>query len=245
MELVYRKQYTIQDNCTDRYGRVKPSQILFFAQDAATSHCVGLGMDWNSMAARGLFWVVSRTKVKIHRLPKLGESVTVETWPMTNTRVAYPRAMAMYDAKGELLLQTVSLWVLMDIEKRSMVLPGRSGLDFCGQDRGGELELPAGLTPCEAENTRFRTVAYTDLDINGHLNNARYMDWVDDLMDSDFHKDHGPMEFTVCYLSEAREGQQLRQEFCYDAENNCFRTEFRREKEDGKFDRVFAAKLQY
>ena len=239
MELVYRKNYTILDSCTDRYGRVKPSQILFFAQDAATSHCVDLGLDWNSMAAKGLFWVVSRTRVMIHRLPRRGQNVTVETWPMTNTRVAYPRAMAMYDAKGELLLQTVSLWVLMDIEKRSMVLPSRSGLDFCGQDRGGELELPAGLTPFEPEQSCLRTVAYTDLDINGHLNNARYMDWVDDLLGSDFHRDHPVQEFTVCYLNEAREGDEIALRF---------------ELTDGPLltvdalrgeDRIFSAQIQY
>ena len=245
MELIFRKQYHILDNCTDRFGRVKPSQLLFLAQDAATGHCAQIGMDWNTMAAKGMFWAVTRTRVKIHRLPRLGETVTVETWPMTNTRVAYPRAMAMYSESGELLLQTVSLWVLMDMEKRSMVLPGRSGLDFTGQDRGGELAIPGGLVPRGADSAKFRTVAYTDLDVNGHLNNARYMDWVDDLADSEFHKDHTPTEFTVCYLSEAREGQTLRQELFYDPESNTLQAEFRREKEPGKYERVFAAKLQY
>lgn len=245
MELIYRKQYTIMDNCTDRYGRLKPSQILFFAQDAATSQCDIIGMDWESMAAKGLFWVVSRSYVQIRRLPQKGDTVTVETWPMTNTRVAYPRAMTMYDENGEVLLQIVSLWVLMDIRKRTMVLPGRSGLDFTGQDRGGELAIPGGLVPCEGESSRFRTVAYTDLDINGHLNNARYMDWVDDLTDSAFHKDHAPKAFTVCYLSEAREGQQIRQEAVYDTDSNTLQVEFRREKAPGKFERVFAAKLEY
>ena len=245
MELIFRKQYTIMDNCTDRYGRLKPSQILFFAQDAATSQCDIIGMDWPSMAARGLFWVISRTNVQIHRLPKKGETITVETWPMTNTRVAYPRATTMYDENGEVLLKSISLWVLMDIEKRTMVLPSRSGLDFVGQDRGGELAIPAGLVPCGADSAQFRTVSYTDLDVNGHLNNARYMDWVDDLTDSAFHKDHTPREFTVCYLSEAREGQTLRQETVYDPVANTFQAEFRREKEPGKFERVFAAKLQY
>ena len=245
MELIFRKQYTVLDNCTDRYGRVKPSQILFFAQDAATGHCAKLGMDWDTMAAKGLFWAVTRTKVQIRRLPRLGETVTVETWPMTNTRVAYPRAMTMYDEKGEVLLQTVSLWVLMDIDKRSMVLPGRSGLDFMGQDRGGELAIPGGLLPCSSETGKYRTVTYTDLDVNGHLNNARYMDWVDDLTDSDFHREHYPREMTVCYLSEAREGQALYQQWVYDAENDSLQAEFRREKEPGKFERVFAAKMQY
>lgn len=245
MELIYRKQYTIGDNCTDRYGRVKPSQILFFAQDAATSQCRKLGLDWDSMAQKGMFWAVTRTRIKIHRLPQLGETVTVETWPMTNTRVAYPRAMAMYDQKGELLIQTVSLWVLMDMEKRSMILPRKSGLDFHGLDRGNELALPASLALGAVQGSRVRTVSYTDLDINGHLNNARYMDWVDDLMDSAFHKDHAPREITVCYLSEAREGQQLHQSWHFDPEQNCFRADFRREQEPGKFDRVFAAKLDY
>lgn len=245
MELIFRKQYTILDNCTDRYGRVKPSQILFFAQDAATSHCAQIGMDWDTMAEKGLFWAVTRTRVQIHRLPRLGQTVTVETWPMTNTRVAYPRAMTMYDENGEVLLQTVSLWVLMDMNKRSMVLPARSGLDFVGQDRGGELAVPAGLVPCGADSARFRTVAYTDLDVNGHLNNARYMDWVDDLTDSNFHREHTPRAFTVCYLSEAREGQTIRQEAVYDPAANTFQAEFRREKEPGKLERVFAAKLEY
>lgn len=245
MDLIYRKQYSIMDNCTDRYGRLKPSQILFFAQDAATSQCDIIGMDWPSMAARGLFWVITRTHVQIHRLPKKGDTVTVETWPMANTRVAYPRAMTMYDEQGQVLVQTISLWVLMDIEKRTMVLPGRSGLDFTGENRGGELPIPGGLVPCESDNCRYRTVAYTDLDINGHVNNTRYMDWVDDLTDSEFHKAHAPKEFTVCYLSEAREGQTLRQEAVYDPATNTFQAEFRREKEPGKFERVFAAKLQY
>ena len=245
MELIFRKQYTIMDNSTDRYGRLKPSQILFFAQDAATSQCDIIGMDWPSMAARGLFWAISRTNVQIRRLPRKGETITVETWPMANTRVAYPRATTMYDEAGNVLLQCVSLWVLMDLEKRTMVLPGRSGLDFVGQDRGGELPLPGGLVPFEADSAQWRTVSYTDLDVNGHLNNARYMDWVNDLMDSEFHRTHEPKEFTVCYLSEAREGQQIQQETVYHAESNTFQAEFRREKEPGKFERVFAAKVQY
>lgn len=245
MELIFRKQYSIMDNCTDRYGRLKPSQILFFAQDAATSQCDIIGMDWPSMAARGLFWVISRTQVQIHRLPKKGDTVTVETWPMANTRTAYPRAMTMYDEQGQILLQSISLWVLMDIEKRTLVLPGRSGLEFTGQDRGGELPIPGGLVPCAADSYRCRTVAYTDLDVNGHVNNTKYMDWVADLLDSVFHKDHFPKAFTVCYLSEAREGQTLRQETVYDPESNTLQAEFRREKEPGKLERVFAAKLEY
>ena len=66
--------------------------------------------------------------------------------------------------------------------------------------------LPLTLIRREITN---RTVRYTELDVNGHMNNARYLDWLDDLLTADFHQNHTPREFTVCYLSEAREGETI------------------------------------
>ena len=240
MENIFRKTYTIQDNCTDRFDRLKHSMILFYAQDAATSHCARLGLDWDTMAAKGMFWAVTRTKVQVERLPSHGETVTVETWPMPTTRVAYPRAMAMYDEQGELLLRTVSLWVLVDLEKRTMILPGKSGVDVGGILRGNELKAPAGIPPAETDHMARRTVAYTDLDVNGHLNNARYLDWVDDLSGSDFHGSHRLREMTLVYAQEAREGQELDLLWSWNDEEKVFHSEFNREGH-----RVFAAKLEY
>ncbi|MBR2889071.1 MAG: hypothetical protein IKC09_02195 [Oscillospiraceae bacterium] len=240
MAHIFRKTYTVTDNATDRYDRLKPSMVLFYAQDAATSHCAELGLDWDSMAAKGMFWAVTRTRVEIHRLPRHGEEITVETWPMKTTRVAFPRAMAMYDREGNLLLRTVSLWVLMDMEKRTMILPGKSGVDVDGRDLGTELKPPAGIPPREGDCRTCRAVAYTDLDVNGHLNNARYLDWVEDLSDSGFHGARRLREMTVVYLSEAREGQVLELDRIWNAEEQTLQTEFRRQG-----DRVFAAKMVY
>ncbi len=240
MNHIFRKSYTVTDHAVDRFDRLRPSMLLFYAQDAATSHCLELGLDWESMAAKGLFWAVTRTRVEINRLPAKGETVTVETWPMKTTRVAYPRAMAMYDLQGNLLLRTVSLWVLMDLEKRAMVLPGKSGITVDGTDLGTELKTPSGLVPVPPEKTDRRRVVFSDLDINGHLNNARYLDWVSDLNSSEFHRDRQLRAMTVCYLAEAREGQTLDLGWAMEPETGILRAEFTREGH-----RVFAAKLEY
>ena len=123
METVFRQTHKIAAIHTDRYGRLKPSAILFFAQNAADKHCTALSLDWETMASRGLFWAIIRHRVQISRLPKIGETVTVETWPMPTTRSAFPRATAAYDAQGKELFRCISLWVLMDIQTRAMVLP--------------------------------------------------------------------------------------------------------------------------
>ena len=203
-------KFTVTELHCDRFDRCRPSSLLRFAQDAAGSHCVQLGTDWDSMAARGYFWAVIRQRLEVTRLPRSGETVTVKTWPMPTTRVAYPRATEGYDAQGNLLFKVIGLWVIMDIHTRAMIRPDKSGLAVEGVVLGSELPAPAGLNPRELPEATTRTVGFTELDINGHMNNARYLDWICDLLPSDFHREHPMKAVTVCYLSEALEGQQVR-----------------------------------
>ena len=209
MDYTHTLKFTVTELHADRFGRCRPASLLRFAQDAAGSHCFALGTDWDTMASKGLFWAVIRQRLEVTRLPQAGETVTVKTWPMPTTRVAYPRATEGYDADGNVLFKVISLWVIMDMQTRAMIRPDRSGVDVEGIVLGGELPAPAGLNPRELPEETLRTVGFTELDINGHMNNARYLDWVCDLLASDFHRDHPLKAVTICYLSEALEGQQI------------------------------------
>lgn len=209
MDFVFEQTYQISAIHVDCYGRAKPSTLLYLAQEAATGHCDVLQLDWDTLAKRNLFWAVVRSRVQINRLPVLGETVTVQTWPMPTTRTAYPRAVSISDEDGNELVRIVSLWVLMDTKSRTMVMPRKSGVDVAGQLRGCELAAPGSIVPKPGANVVTRRVGYTELDRNGHMNNTRYLDWVDDLLPSEFHKSHCVREFTICYLSEARENQQV------------------------------------
>ena len=121
MEFVFRQQYTLTDNLTDPFGRAKPSALFSFVQDAAGQHCLSLGADWETLQKKNLFWAVTRTRVQITRLPRSGETIHVETWPMPTSRVAYPRSVVAYDEAGQEIFRAISLWCLMDTKSRAMV----------------------------------------------------------------------------------------------------------------------------
>ena len=243
MEPIYSEEFKITDLYIDCFGRLLPGKILYMMQEAAGNHFAQLAMDYDSLARRGLFWAITRNKVQITRLPMRGETIRLETWPMPTTRVAYPRSIVAYDEAGNEVFRAITLWVLMDLNDRSMVLPGKSGIDVTGTLRGNELASPLGLPAKALANRRKRYVNFTDLDRNAHMNNTRYLDWIYDLLGADFHKDHSLREFTLCYLNEAREGQQL--ELSWDfPEAGCLMMEAHRNTED-KSDRVFAAKLLF
>ena len=242
----YRCSYTVEDNEVDCFGCLKPSMILFYAQDIAGRHCVELAVDYDTMAAKRLFWAVIRHRVQITRLPQRGENITVETWPMPTTRVAYPRATVGYDAAGNEVFRVISLWVIMNLDTRAMILPGRSGIEVAGLCRGTELAAPSSLAPMVLENRKTRTVRFSDLDRNGHMNNCRYMEWVMDLLPSAFHREHRMTEFVVCYLSEAREGERLELSWQQDG-SGVFHVETVRPEESAAagHSRVCAVRIQY
>lgn len=243
MEPLYRQTFAVSDTHLDCFRRVKPSALLYFTQEISGQHAALLGTGWEALNQQNLFWAIIRHKVQITRLPTAGEIITLETWPMPTTRVAYPRATVAYDAQGCELFRTVALWVLMDTQTRAMILPGKSGVTVEGTLRGTELAAPGSIVPKALANRERRRVRYSQLDRNGHMNNTYYLDWVDDLLPSAFHQEHPIKEFTLCYLAEAKEGQQISLDWELSQEQ-VLSVDAHRET-DGKQERVFAAQIQF
>ena len=246
MEPIFEKEYTLTDMQTDAFGRAKPSALLSFAQDIAGEHAASLSDNWEQLQEKRLFWAVTRHYLEVFSLPKVGQTIRLKTWPMVTTRVAYPRAVEGYSVDGEKLFRMVSLWVLMDTEKRSLVLPGRGGLTIHGCNRGCEAPIPGSLTPGQYENSTAVTVRYSELDRNGHMNNTRYLDWLMDLLPSNFHGSHEIKDFTLCYMNEALETQTLDLNWELD-ETGALQVDIHREKGDNRedFDRIFAARIEF
>jgi acyl-ACP thioesterase len=246
MEHIFCQQYTVAPIHTDCFGLLKPATLLHFAQEAAAGHCVELGTDWDTLSTRDLFWAVIRHKVSITRLPREGETITVETWPMPTTRVAYPRSVVALDAQGKELFRVISLWVLMDKNTRQMVLPDKSDVIVEGILRGDELSVPKALAPKDLTESMLRQVRFTDLDKNGHMNNTRYLDWVADLLTREFFRAKQLREVTLCYNQEALEGQVLQLKWRLD-DNGTFAVDglgTNTDVSEGK-SRIFSAQLVF
>ncbi len=244
MEPIFKKEYEITDAAVDCFGYLKPSMLLFFCQDVAGHHCHILGADYDTLAQKNLIWAIIRQKVQITRLPRSGETIRIETWPMPTTRTCYPRSTVAYDFEGKELFRSVGLWVLMDATSRAMILPGKSGVTVQGLLTGTELTTPGSLAPHELEQRASRRVCYTDLDRNGHMNTTKYLEWISDLLPSSFHQENKPLEFTVCYHAEAREGQQLH--MSWQLQDSTLQVEsWRDAPESSGMHRVFAARIQY
>ncbi len=245
MQPIHSEQFTISSQHTDCFHRLKPSQLLTFIQQVSADHSEYLGTGREALAKKDLFWAVVRHRVQINRLPEDAEQITLETWPMPTTRSAYPRSVVARDAQGSELFRSISLWVLMRLSDRSLVLPGKSGVTVDGCLTGSELAVPGSMAMVAAPQCQKRSVRFTDLDGNGHMNNCRYLDWVADVLPARFHKDHTPVDFSIHYLSEAREGETLSLCWQLSDEGVLSLDGCREEPVSTRHSRVFSVRMQF
>lgn len=156
-------------------GMLRVSDLLRLMQDIASEDAERRGGGQGVLLSRGCTWVLVKNRLEISRWPAPGEELTLLTWPMQGRFALYPRLFELRSAAGELLVRTDSLWAVMDLKTRTM-LPGEErGIALQGVEEG-RFRPARRITVPEGGAIRALTPAPDQIDANGHMNNAAYLD---------------------------------------------------------------------
>ncbi len=165
----------------DRLGEWRLSALLHIMEAAAQEHCVRLGIDRDTLyREKGLVWMLSRILVQRFRSPIEGEDLTTRTICANPGNVTFPRWFQVEDAQGNMVCSASSLWVLVDLTSRRIVLPKRAGVSCPDADFPNLDPLPEKLRIPQGPPAFTSTHAVSDdeIDANGHVNNKVYADWL-------------------------------------------------------------------
>ena len=183
MTEILSQKHTIQSEQVGMKRLLKPSSLLMMLQEIALDHCRALHLGSDVTLSRDLLWVVTRYFISIERMPRYEETVTLETWPGPMRRILFPRYFRMRDGEGNVLLNASSVWVLIDGKERKMIAPKQYGLpEYDGHIEGDEVPYNVPARPIKAQRTERFTVPYSYIDLNGHMNNTKYLDLCIDLI---------------------------------------------------------------
>ena len=65
----------------DLHGRLLPRTFCLLLQEAASAHAAELGVAVEGLIERGVAWVLAQLRLEVHRWPRAGDRLTIETWP--------------------------------------------------------------------------------------------------------------------------------------------------------------------
>ncbi|HEX2927618.1 MAG TPA: acyl-ACP thioesterase domain-containing protein [Ruminiclostridium sp.] len=210
---LYKKSYHVEYGDTDYYKRLKLSSLFNYFQDVASLHSEIANLSIEKLQAEyGAAWVMIRILLDINRLPVSNENIQIETWPIQPRKMEIERNFIVRDMDGNILVSAVSGWVVLDMEKREMmkidsVITQQYPvfLETKATDRKmGRLKPKGELQPVYKKH-----VGFSDIDINGHVNNAKYIDYISDCFSLEKHGEYNIKSIQVNYVNEAVAGDTI------------------------------------
>ncbi len=180
---IYYETFQINAIECDFNQALKPAILFQHLTESAVVHATQLGVGFDAMIAQNLVWVHSRMKIKFYGFPRVGDTIAIRTWPRTiRRRLVYIRDFEVLDAGGQRLAAATSAWLILNAATHRLAPPKSLNLDLpeVGDRIGLDDPLERiGLEQSGEERLRVRA-GYSAVDILGHVNNSRYVEWICD-----------------------------------------------------------------
>ena len=216
--MIYSVEKKLSYNELDFKGLWKPENIFLTMQETAGVHAERLGAGYEDLKAKGITWVLIRATLKMEKYPDSKTIVKVTTWPEKVRGLLFPRFFTFQDEKGFLMGTASTIWALMDIEARTLVVPAAKNVSVATPAEGPlKIDPPAKVKMPEGEIIESTiSPQYSDLDINNHVNNSKYIDWFCNQIPLETHARGTLSEISVSYSREIRSGSAVKLEFSQD-----------------------------
>ncbi len=207
----------------DSLMRFKAESTFMSFQDVASLHATLLGIDDYSLLEKdNALWVISKTKIKINKLPLWNDEITIRTWPMGAEGVRCNRCYQIMK-DGEVYINGITEWVIIDATSRTLrkveTTSYPNDIDWI-QERSIEEKFRRFKDDFTDEDFIYkRLVRSGDIDVTHHTNNVTYITM---LLDTFSVKELEAKQWEgieVSYLNESFEGETL--------------SIYRKEREDG------------
>jgi acyl-ACP thioesterase len=206
--LKLEKEYPVHVYETGPDGRLNLHSLFDYLQDIASDHAVQLGFGRDDLLKENHFWVLSRIYAEIPVWPSWGETICVKTWTRGTDRLFALRDFEVRYPDGRLISRATSSWLIIDLDTKRIQRPDKY-LRLMISELTDIKAFPRNAMKLERATEKSQSspsfhVTISDLDINLHTNNARYLKWVTDSYDLDFILNNVPLSAEINYLAESR-----------------------------------------
>lgn len=184
MSRSYRHTYHIDTRDLDCFDLCRPSAVLGYLQDVAGLAAEDFGGATPRMMEKYRHtWMLARVQFTLDRPLRLHDALELHTWHRGGDGAVMYRDTDLV-LNGQTVGQALASWVLADVDTRA--LARMSAFPELQDTDGGALNRTTRLRPLrlpsDLAEAQRRPLHYSDLDVNGHVNNTRYADFLCDAL---------------------------------------------------------------
>ena len=178
----------------NNFGEASPTTILALLEETAADHCYSIKHGLYDLIKQNIGWVLVSGIMKMERYPEYKENIIIRTWLSRYSTVKGIRENIIFDEQGHIIGSAKSLWVFFDIKRRRPVqifADIKEKWSFCNEESiKHDISKMIKAIDSASYIEEFKVNRY-DVDMNQHVSNIRYLQWVidtipDEIIDNKF-----------------------------------------------------------
>ena len=187
---------------------------LALMEEVACYSADELGFGYAFIKPRGYAFMVTNVCVEFLTPVRLGDTVTVKTWPLPPTRVTFGREY-QFELNGQTAINASSRWCLIDMKEgkllQSKVIDNQDYSTYNTRLLIDPVEWKIPSFPKEEGEEKFSLkIANSEYDHNMHVNNTRYADYCMNVFSIEELQEKRVAKFSISYVKQCKEGETLR-----------------------------------
>ena len=206
----HSKDYEIRFTDVDFSDNLKLSSLLAIMEESACLSAEELGFGYSVLQPKKYGFIMVNWYIDMYRAVKLGDVLTIRTWPIKPKRLIVLRDFEFYVGSEKVGVAT-SRWCLVDLNDFKL-LPSSAALSPDLQYNDFRSVDVTNIKMPEADNLQYsysKVVTYSDYDHYNHVNNTKYADFLFDVFKVDEMKDKSYSAVRITYVKQSKEGEKL------------------------------------
>lgn len=205
----WSEEITVREADVDFRGLMKPSALLRYAEYMATEHSRREGMPDEFFRAQHLAYLLGKQALSFEHVPQKGDKLLLTTLPEQSSRGTNKRILLAQDASGKTVAQVDARWIMVDTTTARILRRPPEEIDRHWNTQVPH-ELPQTVEKPSALNSAgIWRANYSLCDINGHINNACYLDIACDALPLEVMQQGPVRTAAVKYHREVKLGQEM------------------------------------
>lgn len=200
-QVIWDQKYNVNTFLVNPQKRLGLYGLLNVLQDTAWIHATHLGHGYEKMLEEKTGWVLTRQKLRMSEWPKWGDDVVVRTWIRPIQGIFAVRDFEVFDGENK-IGDCTTQWLVLNLETRK---PAEKIMSL-DEVNDSHLDYDAGKILIQKDMLEAGQfcVRNSDLDLNGHVNNTKYAQWILDAISEEKHRVYKLLEYEVNFIAETK-----------------------------------------
>lgn len=218
--VIYERTLRVPYYLGDRYHRMTLPHLMNVLIEISGEQTAEIGVP--PAEELGFSWIILQYELDINRLPKTNENITIRTFAKEYNRLFSYREFEVYDEEGNLLLEVLTVFALMNEKRKLSRLPEELVKGYGSKENRRIRRMPKPKTPenLETANRKNYDVRFYDIDSNFHANNSMYYIWMLDALGDEFLATHETIHGNIVFEKEIHIGEKIESYVDFEVDEN-------------------------